>query len=90
VFDVTRGTPCVDAPTGAAASITTYDWCVNGTDGTNGEAPCGPTATNHCTDYSSQYYLRVHRAAGVTATCTQYQITVTGGGGTCDLTQKCP
>src|SRR5262249_40578414 len=33
VFDVMRGGPCVDMPSGAGTSITTYDWCVNGTNG---------------------------------------------------------
>ncbi len=89
VMDVIRGAPCTETPTGSGTNITSYDWCVNATNGTIGEDPCGPTATNHCADHSSVYYLRVYRAAGVTGTCTPYQITVSGGGGTCDLTQTC-
>jgi hypothetical protein len=90
VMDVERGTPCIDTPSGGGVDVTTYDWCVNASNGTAGEAPCGPTATNHCTDHSSAYYVRVHRAAGVTTpTCTPYQLTITGGGGACDLTQTC-
>jgi hypothetical protein len=89
IMDVIRGTPCVDVPTGAGTAITSYDWCVNASNGTIGEAPCGPTGVNHCTDYSSPYYLRVYRQAAATPTCTEYQLTVTGGGGTCDLTQQC-
>jgi hypothetical protein len=90
VMDVMRGAPCIDAPTGPATSITSYDWCVNGSGPTSGEAPCGPGAVNDCTDYTSVYYVRVYRAAGVAGTCTTFQLTVTGGGGTCDLTQTCP
>ena len=66
---------------------------MNGTAaGPIGEAPCGPATVNvpHCANHSSQYYVRVYRAAGVTGTCTPYEITITGGGGTCDLTQTCP
>jgi len=90
VMDVERGGPCLDGPTGGGTAVTSYDWCVNAASATAGEAPCGPTAATHCTDHSSQYYVRVYRKPGVTGTCTQYQITVTGGGGSCDLTQTCP
>jgi len=90
VMDVIRGTPCVDSPMGGSTGITSYDWCVNATNATMGEAPCGPAGPHLCADHSSPYYLRVYRAAGVTPTCTPYQITITGGGGTCDLTQSCP
>jgi hypothetical protein len=90
VFDVIRGSACSDTPTGATTDVTSYDWCVNASNGsTQGELSCGPTAAVHCNDDTSPYYLRVYRAAGVTPTCTQYQITITGGGGTCDLTQSC-
>ena len=95
VMDVIRGNPCSDTPTGGGIGITSYDWCVNGT-GTVagnpvGEAPCAPATAGvpHCNDESAIYYVRVYRAAGVTGTCTPYSITVTGGGGTCDLTQTC-
>jgi hypothetical protein len=90
VMDVLRGQTCVDAPTGPGVAVTSYDWCVNGTSASGlGEAPCGPTSLNHCADDSSQYYVRVYRGAGATPTCTTYQITVTGGGGACDLTSQC-
>jgi hypothetical protein len=89
VMDVIRGATCDDAPTGAGTNITSYDWCVNASNATLGEAPCGPAAVHHCGSHGSTYYVRVYRAAGVTGTCTPYQITVTGGGGTCDLTQTC-
>jgi hypothetical protein len=89
VMDVIRGTACSDTPTGAGVNISSYDWCVNASNATAGEAPCGPTDVHHCASHDSQYFVRVHRAAGVTGTCTPYQITVTGGGGTCDLTQTC-
>ena len=94
VMDVERGGPCVDAPTGGSTGIQSYDWCVNNS-GTNasgtvlGEAPCGPSAVVHCTDHSSPYSVRVYRKPGVAGTCTQYSITVTGGGGPCDLSQTC-
>ncbi len=88
VMDVIRGA-CTDAPTGGVTNITTYDWCVNATSATAGESVCGPTAIHQCADHSSPYFIRVHRKAGATPTCTSYQITVTGGGGTCDLTQTC-
>jgi hypothetical protein len=96
VMDVIRSSTCTDTPTGNATDITSYDWCVNGTGMvsgvTVGEAPCGPSTANqpHCTDHSSKYYVRVHRATGVTGTCTNYAITVTGSGGTCNVTQTCP
>jgi hypothetical protein len=90
VMDVMRGAPCSDAPTGPTTNITSYDWCVNGTSANVGEAPCGPTAVHHCADHTSTYYVRVYRKAGVTPTCTPYEITVTGGGGTCDVTVTCP
>jgi hypothetical protein len=93
VMDVMRGMPCSDTPTGGATNITSYDWCVNGTSAVPvGEAPCGPSTNNvpHCADHSSVYYLRVYRNATATPTCTAYQITITGGGGACDTTQKCP
>jgi hypothetical protein len=89
-MDVIRGAPCSDTPVGSATNITSYDWCVNGTNGTLGDSPCGPTATNHCADESSVYYVRVHRAAmATTETCTEYQLTITAAGGTCDFTQQC-
>jgi hypothetical protein len=93
VMDVIRGATCSDAPVGNSTDITSYDWCVDGTAaGPIGESPCGPSTANvpHCTNHGSQYFLRVHRAASATATCTQYQISVSGGGGTCDFTQTCP
>jgi hypothetical protein len=95
VMDVIRGNTCTDAPTGPSTNITAYDWCVDGT-GTQGgmpvgENPCGAApAPGRCTDHSSQYYVRVYRASGATATCTPFQITVTAGGGTCDFAQTCP
>ena len=101
IMDVMRGDPCTDTPTGPSASITAYDWCVNGTDGATpptGEAVCGPMGVAHCggtldplaMSHSAPYYLRVHRKAGATATCTTYQIAVTAQGGACDFTKKCP
>jgi hypothetical protein len=89
VMDVLRGAPCSDTPAGGSTNITSYDWCVNATGTNSGEAPCGPTAVHHCADHTSVYYVRVYRKAGVMGTCTPYQVTVTGGGGTCDLTQTC-
>jgi hypothetical protein len=90
VMDVERGSACVDAPTGGSTNVTSYDWCVNATNGTMGEAPCSPTGAVHCTDHSSPYSVRVHRAAGATPTCTQFTLSVTAGGGTCDLNDTCP
>jgi hypothetical protein len=91
LMDVLRGGPCLDTPSGPGTAITAYDWCVNATNGTMGEAPCGTTTVNlpHCTDHSSIYYLHVYRKPGVTGTCTPYEITINGGGGACDLTQTC-
>ncbi len=75
VMDVMRG-PCNDTPSGAGTGITSYDWCVNGSGGNKGEAPCGLSTANvpHCADHSSPYYVRVYRKAGATGTCTAYQI----------------
>jgi hypothetical protein len=92
VMDVIRGGTCSNTPSGAGTGIISYDWCVNGAAaGPMGEVPCAPATANvpRCTDHSSRYYVRVYRASGATATCTQYQITVTGGGGSCDFTQQC-
>jgi hypothetical protein len=93
LIDVIQGATCSDAPTGPSTAITAYDWCVNGTNGATpaiGEASCGPTGPAHCANHSSKYFLRVYRKPGATGTCTQYQIRVSGGGGTCDVTKKCP
>jgi len=93
IMDVERAAACSDTPTGQSVGVTSYDWCVNATSGsgttTIGEDPCGPTAATHCNDESSPYFIRVYRAAGATPTCTQYSISVTASGGTCDLTQTC-
>ena len=90
VMDVIRGATCSDAPVGDTTDITSYDWCVDATNATAGEAPCGPTAVHHCTDESSDYFIRVYRVAGVTPTCTSYELTIAGSGGAaCDLTQSC-
>jgi hypothetical protein len=90
VMDVERGGPCVDAPTGPTTNITSYDWCVNGTSANVGEAPCGPAAAHHCADHSSQYFLHVYRNSTATPSCTPFQITITGGGGSCDVAATCP
>lgn len=91
LMDVMRGDTCTDTPTGASTAITAYDWCVNATDGAGtGEAVCGATATPHCQNNGGKYYVRVYRKPGATATCTSYAITVSGGGGECDLSKKCP
>ncbi|AKT41837.1 hypothetical protein [Chondromyces crocatus] len=91
VVDVMRGNVCSETPTGPSAGITSYDWCVDGSSGNQGEINCGPTAPVHCNNHSSRYYLRVSRRPGVTGTCTPYALTVTArGGDQCDFTQKCP
>ena len=91
LMDVEMGTSCTDMPTGGSANITSYDWCVNANMGTTGELMCAPATVGvpHCGDHSSTYYVRVHRKAGVTGTCTPYQVTITAAGGPCDLTQTC-
>lgn len=90
LMDVMPG-GCNDTPTGPSTAITAYDWCVNGTDGAgSGEAPCGPTAVPHCGNHSAQYYVRVYRKPGATATCTSYTLAISAGGGTCDFSKKCP
>jgi hypothetical protein len=90
VVDVMRGSVCSDSPSGASTGITSYDWCVDGNDGNQGELNCGPQAPVHCGNHTSQYYLRVSRKPGVTPTCTQYQITITAtGGDPCVFPQQC-
>jgi hypothetical protein len=92
LMDVMRGT-CADTPTGPSMAITAYDWCVNGSNGTTphkGEASCGPQGEAHCGSYGGKVYVRVYRKAGAPATCTQYQLTASAKGGTCDFTQTCP
>jgi hypothetical protein len=89
VMDVIRGSTCSDTPTGMGTSITSYDWCVNGSSGMLGSDPCGSMAGTHCTNESSAYYVRVHRAAGATATCDEFQLTITAAGGACDFTMQC-
>jgi len=89
-FDVIRGDVCSDAPTGPGTTLTSYDWCVDGTNGTEGEGVCSPTGPVHCNNNSSKYYLRVFRKMGATGTCTQYTIHVTAqGGDPCDFATKC-
>jgi hypothetical protein len=92
VFDVVRGDACQDAPSGPAVSLTSYSWCVDGSDGDKqGEQSCGPAAAVHCQDHSSKYFVRVHRKAGAKGTCSLYQLKVMGAGGeACDFTKKCP
>ena len=102
LMDVIREAPCTDTPTGPAVGITAYDWCVNASDGASppsGELNCGPTAAVHCggkpndstaSSHTAKYHVRVYRKPGATSTCTQYKLTVSGGGGSCDLTRKCP
>jgi hypothetical protein len=81
---------CSDVPVGPSTGLTTYDWCVDGSSGSQGEAPCSAAGAVQCGDHSSQYFLRVYRKPGATGTCTEYAITVTGkGGDPCDFTQKC-
>jgi hypothetical protein len=92
VMDVMRSPVCSDTPTGAGVAITSYDYCVNGSGpGPIGEGPCGPTTPNvpHCADHSSQYYVRVYRNSTASPTCSAYQITITGGGGSCDFSGQC-
>jgi hypothetical protein len=83
VMDVERTGTCSDTPTGGAVKITSYDYCVDGQSGMLGENPCGPTATNHCDDQSSPYFVRVYRGTSATATCTPYQLTITAAAGAC-------
>ncbi len=91
VFDVVHAGPCLDAPPANHSNLTTYDWCVNGSGNTRGEAPCGlVTGQNHCADFSASYYLRVHRVSGFAKpSCNPYVINITAGGGACDFTQSC-
>ena len=91
VFDVIRGNACNNAPAGPTTGLTQYDWCVDGTSGTQGEGVCGPQAAVHCADHSSRYFVRVRRKPGATATCNQYSVQVKGnGGGACEFNKKCP
>lgn len=92
VMDVIRGGACSDVPTGASASVVSYDWCVAGATPGFGEAPCGLIdGQSHCNDNSSVYFVRVHRKPGVTGSCTSYVITATAqGGDACNFGQQCP
>ena len=92
LFDVIRGDKCEDAPAGPAVSLTSYTWCVDGTDGAQqGEAACGPDKAVHCENHSSKYFVRVHRKPGAKGSCSLYQLKITGAGGeACDFTKKCP
>jgi len=93
-MDVIRGADCADAPSGAAAGITSYDWCVDGksADGWGGEMPCsdyGAEITD-CNDNSAKYYVRVYRKPAASPTCAQYTILVTAqGGDPCDFANQC-
>ncbi len=94
LMDVIRGNMCTDMPTGGAAGITAYDWCVDGksADGTAGEIPCANDGSQpvHCNDNSSGYYVRVRRKLGAMGTCNPYSIVVTAAGGdACDFTTQC-
>lgn len=94
VMDVERADTCVDAPSGQSTNIVSYDWCVNGNDTSsppNGEGTCGQVmGENQCTDHSSKYFIRVYRKSGATATCSQYQISVTAAAGACaNFTDTC-
>jgi hypothetical protein len=95
LMDVEQGTICSDTPSGAATSITSYDWCVDGQSSTMvdggpvGEAPCGAAVTNHCTDHSGSYYIRVRRSPSATATCDPWQITISVDAGACGTFTQC-
>ena len=94
VFDIVRGDPCTDTPDAKHTSLTSYDWCVDGSGTvggkTVGEKTCGTTAPIHCGPHSKPYYMRVKRKTGATRSCTQYTLTVTAKGTmTCDFTQAC-
>jgi hypothetical protein len=93
VFDVVHGGTCADSPDPSVsltqnAKLTQYDWCVDGTGSARGEAPCNAATAgqNHCGTHTTTYWLRVHRASGVTPTCNPYKINVTAKGGpACDF-----
>jgi hypothetical protein len=104
IMDVIRGGSCSDTPTGPGTAITSYNWCVNGSDGASpptGEGSCGLQGPTHCggtpgemgsqstLSHSATYYIRVYRKPGAAGTCTPYTLTISGGGGSCDFTQKC-
>lgn len=77
VFDVIRGSNCSGT---AHSAFTDYDWCVDFTSGTLGEAVCSADGDVHCGDHTSHYFVRVYRKAGATATCTQYKLSIQGAG----------
>lgn len=93
VFDVVHGATCLDSPAAKTSSLTSYNWCVDGSDDGvgRGESPCdvngGASATQrHCADHTSVYFLRVHRKTGATPTCNPYKINITARGGpACDF-----
>ena len=91
VMDVIRGPACSEVPSGAGSSVVSYDWCVDGSTPGFGEAPCGLIdGASHCNNYSSNYYVRVHRKAGATGSCTSYVIKATAtGGDACDFSTQC-
>ncbi len=92
LVDVIRGDACVDAPSGGAVGITSYDWCVDGksADGMIGESPCSIDGPIHCNDNSAKYFIRVYRKPGAPAACAGYKIAVSAkGGDACDFTQQC-
>lgn len=94
LMDVMRGA-CDDAAMGPATSITSYDWCVDGSfagpNGPEGEASCSATGAIHCNDNSSPYFVRVFRKPGAVGTCTAYTLTISAkGGDPCDFSVKCP
>lgn len=92
LVDVIRGDACMDAPSGPAAGIVSYDWCVDGksADGMAGEAPCAPDGVVHCNDNSAKYFVRVYRKPGAPGTCLSYKIQVSAkGGDPCDFTNQC-
>ncbi len=92
-MDVMHGPPCSDTPSGAMTGITSYDWCVNGTDNGNpptGESVCGQQGSIHCNDNSTTYWVRVYRRVGVPGSCTSYSIAVSANAGPCaDMAAKC-
>lgn len=92
-LDVIRGATCSDAPMGAGAGITSYDWCVDGksADGLSGEVPCAYDGPVHCNNNSSKYFVRVYRKPGAPSVCLPYKVQVSAkGGDPCDFTAKCP
>ncbi len=91
VMDVIRGSACSEIPRARAPRWSPTTGASTGRRPASARRPAASsTAPLHCNNYSSNYYVRVHRKPGATGSCTSYTIKATAtGGDACDFSTQC-